>query len=485
MPSRRFFLKTLTQSMIVAAAAPTLVHAMARPKLEQYSGAWAQVPRILDAIQLPKIPAQDFDIREFGARGDGKADDSEAFAGALKASAEAGGGRIVVPAGGHFRSGPIHLVSNTELHVEEGAVLSFIPEPERYLPAVKTRWEGMELMGYSPLIYALDAENVALTGKGRIDGGADCNTWWPWKGKNSKCAQSQTEVESPTQKKGRDALFADAEAGVPVDERIYAEGAYLRPPLVQFYQCRNALIEDVTLENSPFWVIHPVLCESLTVRGVSTVSHGPNSDGCDPESCRNVLIEDCLFDNGDDCIAIKSGRNADGRRLATPTENVVIRNCRMRDGHGGLVLGSEISGGVRNVFLENCAMSSPNLDRGLRIKTNAMRGGEIHDIYVRNLEIGQVKDAIVINFFYEEGDKGPFDPEVYNIFVDNLHCQQARRAFHIRGFERAPIKGLHISNSEIVSAGELGTLEAVEGFTAEGLKINGEVFRPSALLAGT
>lgn len=476
----RFSRRSFLASGLAAAAIPVLPRAMSRPPEADYSGPWGRVPEILDSIQLPRIPARDFDICEYGAKGDGSADDSAAFAAAVAACGKAGGGRIVVPAG-NYRSGPIHLVSNTELHLEEGASLHFIPEPERYLPAVKTRWEGMELMGYSPLIYALDAENVALTGKGRIDGGADCDTWWPWKGENSKCAQSSNEGN--TQHAARKALFDDAENGVPVVERVYAEDSYLRPPLVQFYQCRNVLIEDLTLENSPFWVIHPVLCESLTVRGVSTISHGPNSDGCDPESCRNVLIEDCLFDNGDDCIAIKSGRNADGRRLATPTENVVVRNCKMRDGHGGLVMGSEISGGVRNVFLENCAMSSPNLDRGLRIKTNAMRGGEIHDIYVRNLEIGQVKDAIVINFFYEEGDKGPFDPEVYNIFVENLRCQRARRAFHIRGFERAPIRELHISNSEIVSAGELGTLEAVEGFTAKGLRVNGELFHPSELLA--
>lgn len=467
--SRRAFL----QSALAAAAIPAVPWAMSRPPRADYSGPWAAVPRILAAIERPQIPPKEFDLRQYGASGEGE-DASTAFARALAACREAGGGRILVPPG-RYRSGPIHLSSNTELHLQEGAVLSFIPEPDLYLPAVKTRWEGMELMGYSPLIYAHDCENVALTGKGHIDGGADCDTWWPWKGKNSKCEYR----ESPTQKPARDALFADAEKGLPVSERLYADDSYLRPPLVQFYQCRNVLIEGVTLENSPFWVMHPVLCENLTVRGVTARSHGPNSDGCDPESCRNVLIEDCLFDNGDDCIAIKSGRNADGRRLATPSENIVIRNCRMRDGHGGLVLGSEISGGVRNVFLENCVMSSPNLDRGLRIKTNAMRGGEIHDIYVRNLEIGQVKDVIVINFFYEEGDKGSFDPEVYNIFVDNLRCEQAQRAFHIRGFARAPIRGLHISNSEIRSAESLGVIEALEDFTAEKLQINGKEFHPA------
>lgn len=247
---------------------------------------------------------------------------------------------------------------------------------------------------------------------------------------------------------------------------------------MQFYKCRNVLIEGVTLENSPFWVMHPVLCESVTVRGVTARSHGPNSDGCDPESCRNVLIEGCLFDNGDDCIAIKSGRNADGRRLAVPSENIVIRNCRMRDGHGGLVLGSEISGGARNIFLENCTMSSPNLERGLRIKTNAMRGGEIHDIYVRNVSIGQVKDVIVINFFYEEGDSGPFDPQVHDIFVENLRCEKARRVFHIRGFQRAPIRRLHIARTHVLEAASIGVIEQIIDLTVSRVTINGKLFRP-------
>ena len=471
--SRRGFL----QSTLAAAAIPALPQAMSSRPEPDYSGSWSAVPRILDTIQSrrTRIPAREFNVREFGARGDGRADDSGAIAAAVAACAAADGGRIVLSAG-RYRSGPIHLVSNSELHLEEGAELLFISEPERYLPAVKTRWEGVELMGYSPLIYAHDCENVAVTGKGRIDGGADCSTWWPWKGPNTKCDYLPG---GPTQKAGRDALFADAEAGVPVAERDYAKSGYLRPPLVQFYGCRNVLIEGVTLENSPFWVMHPVLCDGVTVRGVTARSHGPNSDGCDPESCRNVLIEDCLFDNGDDCIAIKSGRNADGRRVAVPSENIVIRNCRMRDGHGGLVLGSELSGGVRNIFLENCVMSSPNLERGLRIKTNAMRGGEIHDIHVRNVSIGQVKDVIVINFFYEEGDQGDFDPQVYDIFVENLRAERAERAFHIRGFARAPIRGLHISHSEIKMASSLGVIEAVSGLTIDRVTINGKDYQPS------
>src|SRR5690606_10431762 len=196
------------------------------------------------------------------------------------------------------------------------------------------------------------------------------------------------------------------------------------------------LIENVTVNRSPFWLLHPVLSENVTVRGVHLESLGPNSDGCNPESCRNVLIEGCYFDTGDDCIAIKSGRNNDGRRVATPSENIVIRNCEMRAGHGGVVMGSEISGGVRNVFAEGNRMSSPDLERGIRIKTNSVRGGVLENIYVRDTTIGEVRDAIVIDFYYEEGDSGQFDPLVRNIEIENLVCEHARRAFAIRGFPR-------------------------------------------------
>src|SRR5205823_3301880 len=182
---------------------------------------------------------------------------------------------------------------------------------------------------------------------------------------------------------------------------------YLRPNFIQPYRCRNVLIEGVTIVRSPMWEINPTLCTNVTVRGVTINSHGPNNDGCDPDSCRDVLIEGCTFDTGDDCIAIKSGRNADGRRLHVPSENIIVRGCRMKDGHGGVTVGSEISGHVRNVFAENCRMDSPNLETALRIKNNAARGGLLENFYFRNLTIGQVIHAVVtIDFNYEEGARG-------------------------------------------------------------------------------
>jgi polygalacturonase len=433
---------------------------------------WDRAARIVSGLESPSIPDREFDIREFGALGDGKRDCSTALRDAVLTCSGAGGGRIVV-SDGVYRTGPVHLRSDMALHVKAGATLSFIPEPERYLPPVLTHWEGLELMGYSPLIYAFNQRNVAVTGNGVLDGGANRETWWPWKG-----GQWSINDSHGTQKAARDRLMQDAENGLPVAQRIYAEGAYLRPPFIQPFNCENVLVEGVTIRNAPFWLINPVLCKNVTVRGVNCQSLGPNSDGCNPESCSHVLIEDCLFDTGDDCIAIKSGRNADGRRIATPCENIVIRDCEMKAGHGGVVIGSEISGGVRNVFAENLRMSSPDLERAIRIKTNSVRGGTIEHLRYRNITIGQVRDAIVINFYYEEGDAGVFDPTVRDIEIARLTCEQAERVFEIRGFERAPIRELRLQNLEFRRAADTGVIEQVEALVVENVRINGRLFEP-------
>src|SRR5205085_3273649 len=213
------------------------------------------------------------------------------------------------------------------------------------------------------------------------------------------------------QREARWRLFRMAEDGVAVSARRFGVESYLRPAFIQPYACRNVLIEGVTIRNSPMWEINPVLCTNVTVRHVTIDSHGPNNDGCDPESCRDVLIEHCTFNTGDDCIAIKSGRNADGRRINVPSENIIVRNCEMRDGHGGVTVGSEISGGCWNVFAHDCRMDSPRLDRALRLKNNAMRGGLLRDIYMRDVTVGEVADSVLsIDFTYEEGAKGPFTP---------------------------------------------------------------------------
>ena len=264
------------------------------------------------------------------------------------------------------------------------------------------------------------------------------------------------------------------EAGLPVSERVFGASSFLRPSFIQPYRCRNVLVEGVRIIRSPMWEIHPVLCTNVTVRGATVETHGPNNDGCNPESCTDVLIEDCYFDTGDDCIAIKSGRNADGRRVNVPSENIVIRGCQMRDGHGGVVIGSELSGGVRNVFAENCQMDSPNLDRALRIKTNSVRGGVVENVYMRDVQIGQVADAVFrVNFFYEEGDAGAFTPVVRNVEMRGVTCERTKYPLYLRGYEHAPISDIRLIDCRFENAAEDSVIENVENLVLEDVYING------------
>ncbi|MBK9090485.1 MAG: glycoside hydrolase family 28 protein [Holophagales bacterium] len=408
---------------------------------------WARLPEILSRIVAPEFPARDFVVTKFGAKGDGTKDASAAFRKAIEACNRAGGGRVVVPSG-TFVTGPIRLKSRVNLHLEKGAVVRFLTDPALYLPPVLTRWEGIELMGTSPLVYALDEESIAVTGEGTLDGSAGPEHWWPWKGKGPQ-----------SQKADRDRLLRMAEEGVPVAERVFGEGSRLRPPFIEPYRCRNVLIEGVTITNAPFWVIHPVLSQNVTVRNVKVVSHGPNNDGCDPESSSDVLIEDSLFDTGDDCIALKSGRNADGRRLATPVERVVVRRCTMKAGHGGVTIGSEISGGARDVFVEACEMSSPDLERGLRIKTNAMRGGVVENVFVRDVTIGEVGNAIDIDMLYEEGAAGSFPPTVRNVRVERMTVGKAVHALFLRALDGSPLRGLVVSDSTFLDVAKGNRIE--------------------------
>src|SRR3954464_117220 len=366
---------------------------------------WETADAILKRIAAPRFPQRTFDIRRYGATT--TADATAAFRAAIDGCARAGGGRVVVPKG-RFDTGAIHLRSTVNLHLDDGATVAFSGEPTAYLPAVLTRYEGVEVMNYSPFIYALDAHDIAVTGSGTLDGQANEAHWWNWRGTGPAASAPMTPA--------RTRLFDMAARGVPVAQRLFGDGQFLRPNFIQPYRCQNVLIEGVTIVNSPMWEVHPVLCRNVIVRGVTIRSHGPNNDGCDPESCRDVLIDGCTFDTGDDCIALKSGRNEDGRRLNAPIENVIVRNCTMKDGHGGVVIGSEISGGAKNIFAERCRLDSPRLDRVLRIKTNSVRGGTIEGIYMRDIIVGEVAEAVVtIDYFYEEGDTGKFPPVVRDV----------------------------------------------------------------------
>ena len=471
-PSRRDFLRRIGASAGTMLVAPGILSALAScrtagaaPSATSADAAgWDRVPEILRRIVPPTFADRDFVITSYGARGDGSSDCTAAFRDAIAACASAGGGRVVVPAG-RFLTGAIHLRSNVNLHVARGGTIAFSQDPNAYLPRVLTRFEGTELMGFSPFIYAFGQENVAITGEGTLDGQAGPQHWWPWK--TGKGGESQVPA--------RNKLVQMAEDHVPVEQRVFEGGGYLRPQFIQPYRCRNVLIEGVTIINSPMWEIHPVLCTNVTVRGVHITSHGPNNDGCDPESCRDVLIENCEFDTGDDCIAIKSGRNADGRRLAVPTENVIVRGCHMKDGHGGVTVGSEISGSVRWVFVERCEMDSPNLDRALRLKTNAMRGGTIEHVYMRDVTVGQLADAVLqVDFFYEEADKGPFLPVVRDIEMRRVTSRKSQYGLYLRAFPNAPITNVRLADCRFDNVAKGNVVEQVRSLTLDHVIINGQ-----------
>jgi polygalacturonase len=460
LPTRREFLKALALAGAGGFAVgrldtfDTLVEA-------QRADPWTDAAAILRRIVPPTFPNRAFPITRYGAVAGRTADQSVAFRAALDACAAAGGGRVIVPAG-RFVTGPIVLRSNVNLHLEEGATIAFSQDPAAYFPPVLTRYEGVELMGCSPFIYALDARRVAVTGAGTLDGQADADHWWAWRAPSVGSTGSRAR------------LFEMAARGVPVADRVFGPDARLRPNFVQFYRCRDVLIEGVTVVNSPMWELHPVLCENVTVRGVTIRSHGPNNDGCDPESCRDVLIERCTFDTGDDCIALKSGRNADGRRLHTPVENVIIRDCEMRDGHGGVVIGSEISGGARNIFAERCRMDSPRLDRVLRFKNNAERGGVIERVAMRRIEVGQVAEAIVAaDFYYEEGDTGAFTPVLRDVDVREVTSRKSRYALMLKGYARSPIADVRISDCTFDGVEQPDITESVRDVVLANVRVNG------------
>lgn len=408
------YLKTLLLALLLPACA--------------FAAGWDdnEYKRIEQSIQLPKIAERQFLITSFGAKTTATAaQNQKAINKVISLVSKKGGGKVIIPKG-TWNTGAIELKSHVNLVLEEGATLHFAFEPKLY-PLVRTSWEGLACWNYSPCIYAYKATDIAITGKGTIDGGGNNDTFWQWNG-NPRFGYKEGVTKESQKLGSRSKLLKMAEDGVPFDERKFGMGYGLRPQLVNMVHCERILIKDVKMFNSPFWVIHPLLSKNITVDGVYVWNEGPNGDGCDPEACENVLIQNCVFHTGDDCIAIKSGRNNDGRLWNQPSKNIIIRNCKMEDGHGGVVIGSEISGGCENVYAENCVMDSPHLERILRIKTNNCRGGQVQNINMRNVVVGQCKEAVVkINLDYERKEicyRG-FEPIVNNVNVENVTCQKS------------------------------------------------------------
>lgn len=432
-----------------------------------------KAPFEMPAISVPEFPDRDFVITDFCAIPGGQVKNTDAIRNAIAACHGAGGGRVIVPEGTWF-TGAIHLRSNVNLHLEKDAVLSFSDDPQDYLPAVQSSWEGWECFNYSPLIYAFRCENVAITGPGKIE--PRMGTWKKW------------FARPPIHMEALKRLYTMGSTGVPVEQRQMAVGENnLRPQLIQFNRCRRVLVEGVKIRNSPFWTIHLLLCDGVVVRGVDIVAHGHNNDGIDPEATRNLLIENCRFDQGDDAIAIKSGTNHDGWRLQTPTENVVIRNCTVVSGHQLVAIGSELSGGVRNVYVHGCrfdAKTEPfNL---LYIKTNRRRGGFVENIVMENIEATSTKFSVVgieTDVLYQWRNLVPAYEErltpVRGITVRNVKVGRTSTPFRILGDKDLPVKEITLENISIDTVrGQRNRYENAQDVTETNIRIGEYIEEP-------
>jgi polygalacturonase len=385
----------------------------------------SSLPFDMPSVEAPSFPDCVFDVRDYGAVDDGTTLNTQAFRQAVTTCHEQGGGIVRVPAG-TWLTGPIHLRSNVNLHLEKNALVRFSTQPADYLPVVFTRWEGVECYNYSPLIYARDCENVAVTGKGTFDGQGEA--WWHWKKLQQAAAKTLYDAEFD---------------GVPVEKRIYGtEEAALRPQFLQTVSCRNVLVEGVTFLNGPMWTMHPVYCQDVLVRNVTVDTTGPNNDGLNPDSCRNVVVEGCSFSTGDDCIAINSGMNEDGWRVGRPCENIVIRNCHMSEGHGAVAIGSGMSGGVRNVHVSDCRFTGG--DQGIRLKSMCGRGGFVENICFENIYMVNLRrEAIILNMFYGSStaaSRSDAAPAFRDIHIRDIICESAGVAVVIRGLPEQPIE---------------------------------------------
>jgi polygalacturonase len=405
----------------------------------------------------PAIPF--YNVKDCGATGDGTTKDTEAIRKAISTAVRAGGGTVYFPAG-QYLTGSIHLQSDITLHLDAGAVLKFSQDFDDYLPMVKSRWEGTECVNFAPPIYAYRAENIAIVGRGLIDGQG--KAWWDFHRKIRDEFAKKGKVGSSSK---WSQLFADKNQDVPSRGRWEQMGNFLRPPMIQPFECRNVRIEGISLKDPPLWTINPVYCDDVTVTGITIKNpdDSPNTDGINPDSCRNVHISDCHISVGDDCITIKSGRDADGRRVGRPCENITVTNCTMLDGHGGVVIGSEMSGGVRKVAITNCIFDGT--ERGIRIKTTRGRGGVIEDIRVSNIVMsGITRTPFDLNMFYEKVPAEPVSertPVLRNLHFSDITVRGAPAAGYILGLDEMPVEDVTFTNIAI---------DAEKGFSCSNAK---------------
>jgi polygalacturonase len=398
-----------------------------------------------------------FDVTKYGADIGGIKKSTSAISDAIDAAVKKGGGIVYFPTG-EYLSGQIHLKTNITLHLEDKAIIKFSPDFDDYLPMVRMRWEGTEVNNFSPLIYANGQQNIAITGHGILDGQG--KYWWDYSNKLSEEYHKNGSRESKYQKEfSKVNNLTELKTEIEAHSRIHLY--FLRPPFIQPFNSKNILIKDVTIRNSPFWNINPVYCENVTITGVRIEAPypSPNTDGIDPDSCKNVHISDSIIDVGDDCIAIKSGRDIQGRRVGRPTENVVINNCTMFKGISGVAIGSEQSGGVKNVTVTNCTFKGT--DRGLYVKSKRGRGGIVENIHYNNVSMTDIKhEGIVIDLFYDLTSKSkeePFSertPVVRNIEFNNI-SGNAHDSVVLNGLHESPLENIKLSDINIVAANGL------------------------------
>lgn len=431
--------------------------------------------KILKKIELPSIPDRVFSAPELGVVPDPEVIQTEAIQAAIDTVSGAGGGRLVLPAG-IYRTGALQLKTGVDLHLEsEETALMFVNEDvQLHYPVVFSHWEATPCYNFSPLIYACDAHDIAVTGRGVLDGGADEDHWWNW---HHQVENAWSDDRPDLQLADRGSLRRMNEQGVPVSERVFGPGHYLRPNFIQPIRCERVLFAGITLHHSPMWQLNPVMCRSLTVDGVTLSSHGANNDGCDPESCSGVHICNCRFDTGDDCISLKSGRDRDGRRTNMACEDVLIENNIFADGHGGIALGSEMSGGIRRVLASDNRFCSPNLTYALRLKTNARRGGRVEDIILADSVMDHVHGAAVHGtMLYEDGRNGSNLPVFHNITVENITAHGGDYGIFLEAFKEVPITGLKLKNIRIDGVDQPMRSMNWKDPVVEQVVINGKVF---------
>ena len=424
---------------------------------------WTMVETIVSRIEAPRIPDRIYRVADFGAAGDGAADARPAILAAIAKATAEGGGRVVLSPGVWLSRGPIHLQSRIELHLEPGAHLLFAPEPEHYLPVVETRWEGTRVLSYSPLIYARDVEDVAITGPGTIDGNVRSG-FHAWH-----------RLAEPDMQRLRRMGFT----GVPLEDRVFGAGTHLRPPLVQLVRARRVRLEGFTAVNSPFWVNHIVYGEHITVRAIKVESHFPNNDGVDVDSSRYVLVENSIFRTGDDAVVIKSGRDLDGRTVGKPSEYVVVRGNDM-GGEDGIALGSEMSGDIRYVFFTDNVLRSGS--SAIRFKANLDRGGTVEHVGVRRFKVGSFERLFWFQLDYP-GELGGNFPSTYrDIVFEDFEVADVGTLFEAHAPSQAPLRGVVVRNVAVASTKQTVILENVHDLRFDGVTVAG---RPvSAASAG-